>query len=503
MRNRLLKLAAFCLATVVALLLAVPLLVPNLTVGSWRMLLNSAIGLSGPPASSQSTARLHSREDFRLELFAADVPKARMLRPTSAGDLLVSQSHLGQILLLRADRDGNGSADGAEVLLADLDRPHGIDIHDDWLFVGESGAIGRIRFDAASGRVSGGYERILEGLPAGGNHWTRTLRVGSDGWIYVQVGSSCNVCEEKHPWRATIIRLRPDGSGAEIFASGLRNSVGFDWAPWDGELYATDNGRDLLGDDYPPCELNRVVRGGSYGWPYVNGFGDLDPDLGSGHEDLLQKAISPVHGFRAHNAPLGISFLRNPGLPEEFRRAALVALHGSWNRSIPDGYKVVLLQWDDDGGITESEFLGGFLRDGEVVGRPVDVVEARDGSIFVSDDYAGAIYRMRYDGRGSGSLPIAGRQAPEAGAQPLAGVPAREIAQSATAGAELMRRYACTSCHAAGTPAGKKLESVGERYDLDTLTEYFLAPTPPMPVFPLSAAARRQLAIALLADTDE
>ena len=142
------------------------------------MLLNSAIGLSGPAASSQSTARLHSRKGFRLELFAADVPKARMLRPTSAGDLLVSQSHLGQILLLRADRDGNGSADGSEVLLADLDRPHGIDIHDDWLYIGESGAIGRIRFDAARGRVSGGYERILEGLPAGGNHWTRTLRVG-------------------------------------------------------------------------------------------------------------------------------------------------------------------------------------------------------------------------------------------------------------------------------------------------------------------------------------
>ena len=195
-----------------------------------------------------------------------------------------------------------------------------------------------------------------------------------------------------------MLRLRPDGSEVSIHARGLRNSVGFDWAPWNGELYATDNGRDLLGDDFPPCELNRIVAGGFYGWPFFNGFNELDPDFGAGHENLRATAIPPVHGFRPHNAPLGIGFLRNPRLPSEYRQAALVALHGSWNRSTPDGYKVVLLQWDATGAIRESDFLSGFEHNGSISGRPVDVTEAPDGSIYISDDYANAIYRVRFSG---------------------------------------------------------------------------------------------------------
>ena len=235
------------------------------------------------------------------------------------------------------------------------------------------------------------------GLPEGG-HWTRSLRFGPDGWMYLSVGSSCNVCEEKDPRRAAILRYRPDGTGEEIYASGLRNAVGFDWRPGSGELYATDNGRDLLGDDFPPCELNRIVKGGFYGWPYTNGDRVKDPDYGDGHGDRIRASIPPVHGFRAHNAPLDIAFVRGRDVPPAYRHAALVALHGSWNRTRKDGYKVVSLHWQENGGIEERDFAVGFEVDGNVIGRPVDVAEGPDGAFYISDDYASAVYRVASGG---------------------------------------------------------------------------------------------------------
>jgi glucose/arabinose dehydrogenase len=190
-----------------------------------------------------------------------------------------------------------------------------------------------------------------------------------------------------------MMRLRPDGSGAEIIATGLRNSVGFDWAPWDGALYATDNGRDLLGDEFPPDELNRIEPGRFYGWPYVNGFGVPDPEFG-GRYTGASPPVDPVHGFRPHNAPLGIHFVRTARVPVGDDRMALVALHGSWNRKAPDGYKVVALRWRGDGSIEERDFLTGFLGPDGIIGRPAFVTEGPDGAIYVSDDYAGVIYRV-------------------------------------------------------------------------------------------------------------
>ncbi len=204
------------------------------------------------------------------------------------------------------------------------------------------------------------------------------------------------VCEEKDPRRAAILRYRPDGTGEEIYATGLRNAVGFDWRPGSGELYATDNGRDLLGDDFPPCELNRIVKGGFYGWPYANGDRVKDPDYGDGQGDRVRASIPPVHAFRAHNAPLGITFVRGQGVPPAYRHAALVALHGSWNRTRKDGYKVVSLHWREKGGIEERDFAVGFEVDGNVIGRPVDVVEGPDGAFYISDDYASAVYRVAF-----------------------------------------------------------------------------------------------------------
>jgi glucose/arabinose dehydrogenase len=184
------------------------------------------------------------------------------------------------------------------------------------------------------------------------------------------------------------MRMQPDGKAREIFATGLRNSVGFDWAPWDDALYATENGRDLLGDDLPPDELNRIERGGFYGWPFAFGARVADPDMGKGHEADIARSIPPAHEFRAHNAPLGIAFLRGTALPPGYSRTALVALHGSWNRSVPDGYKVVALDWQADGSIVERDFLSGFRSSEGIIGRPAGVTQGPDGAIYITDDYA-------------------------------------------------------------------------------------------------------------------
>jgi glucose/arabinose dehydrogenase len=352
------------------------------------------------PGEPTIRERLKVPDGFALSKYAEGIQGARWLLPTPAGDFLVSAPRHGKIVLVERDRDGDGLSDGHRDLLTELDRPHGMELVEDWLYVAEADGFGRIRFEVdgpEGARVIGDFEKLVDDLPAGGNHWTRTIRLGPDGWLYVNVGSSCNVCEEEDPRRrAAMLRFRLDGSGEETVATGLRNSAGFDWRPETGALYATENGRDLLGDDFPPCELNRIEPGGFYGWPYANGNRVPDPDLGKGREAEIARSIPPVFDFRAHNAPLGITFLRGASLPDGWRGVALVALHGSWNRTRKDGYKVISLHWDDaaDDDIRARDFLTGFELDDDVIGRPVDVAEGADGAIYVSDDFAGVIWRV-------------------------------------------------------------------------------------------------------------
>ena len=467
-----------------------------------NMLLNVALGrgLDATHAPEFAADHLRAPPGFSVTLYAR-LPKVRMLRFTAGGDLLASRPRLGEVVLL-----GSSDADGQprlRVLLSGLDKPHGIDIANGWLYVGESDAIGRVRFDENTGQLQSDYERIVTGLTGDGFHWTKTVRIGPDGYLYVAQGSSCNVCAETDKRRATIMRFKPDGSDGEIYARGLRNSVGMDWAPWNGQLYATDNGRDLLGDNFPPDELNRIVEGGFYGWPYINGFGVLDPDMGAGKAALLNKAIAPVYGFRAHNAPLGIHFLRSARMPAGYEHAALVALHGSWNRSVKDGYKVVALHWRDDGSIDATDFLTGFEKNGRVVGRPVDIAEGPDGALYISDDYAGAIYRVAYGEAAAADEQPAVVPTPvpqtDSGLQALS--PA-ERAQLSAWGEAVYDRYPCRSCHDPRTASGLHralvLKKLSSRYTLAQLQNFFTAPTPPMPLIPLDARERRALAVYLL-----
>jgi glucose/arabinose dehydrogenase len=340
--------------------------------------------------------RIRVPSGFTVGVFAAQVPGVRFIRPLPGGGLLATTPREGKVWLLAPDRDGDGHSDSSRVLLHGLEQPHGLDLHESWLYVAEGSGVGRVKIDPQTGELAGRYERVVDGLPEGGNHWSRTVRIGPDGWMYVSVGSSCNVCIEADERRAAILRFRPDGSDAQIFATGLRNSVGFDWQPGTGAMYATDNGRDLLGDDFPPCELNLIRRGGFYGWPFANGDRVPDPDYGASNPERVRDSIPPAHPFSAHVAPLGIVFLRSPALPAEWRGVALVAQHGSWNRTTKSGYKVVSLHWSDDGEIAERDFLVGFEQDENVIGRPVDVAEAADGTIYVSDDYASSVYWVKF-----------------------------------------------------------------------------------------------------------
>lgn len=331
---------------------------------------------------------------FSIGLYAADIHYARMLRFTPKGDLLVSTPRTGEIKILVADHNGDGAADAIRTVIGDLNNPHGIDLFEGQLYIAEEDAVGRVAFNSDTGLITGGYQRIVSNLPTGGGHSTRTVRVGPDRKLYVTVGSSCNACIEEDERRAAMLRFDLDGGNGEVFARGLRNSVGFDWRPQDGAIYATDNGRDLLGENTPPCELNRIEQGRHYGWPYFYGDNQPDPDVPA---PFAMLTVPPVHGFRAHNAPLGISFVRNKNAPPSLRGAALVALHGSWNRTVRDGYKVVSLHWLDNDRIEERDFLWGFEHNNELTGRPVDVAEGPDGAFYVSSDYAGAVYRVVWD----------------------------------------------------------------------------------------------------------
>jgi glucose/arabinose dehydrogenase len=492
------------LAIIPACLVTGLLVTGTVDTSSLRMILNVMTGTAGPPADAGVLRqRYRVPAGFTLDLYVADLPKARFLRVTPAGDLLVSRPHSGDIVLIRRDANADGRPDGRETLVAGLRRPQGLDIHDGWLYIAESNRIVRIQFDSDSGTVSGELHTLVDDLTDNGNHWSKTIRIGPDGKLYLTQGSTCNVCVEDDPRRATMMRFELDGSRPEIIATGLRNSVGFDWAPWDGALYATDNGRDLLGDDTPPCELNHIEPGRFYGWPYFYGDNIPDPDMGRDPLAAQRTPTAPVHGFRAHNAPLGIRFLRSDDLPPGYRHSALVALHGSWNRSSPDGYKVVSLHWTADG-IEERDFLTGFNRDGEISGRPVDVAEGPGGVIYVSDDYAGAIYRIRHGSTAATDTNgiRAGASASRPDQTPPAWLQTANLERMADNGAALYRRLDYRRSHEE-SESPVRLDGLAARLGYEAIVEVLAALQPPMPLFLLSEIERCELAVFLLATPRE
>lgn len=451
------------------------------------------------PTAEVMRERFKLPAGFRIGIFASEVNNARTLAISEAGDVLVASMRPGEIIALHADKDGDGAADGRTLVASGLDRPHGIALRDGYLYIAETTRILRGTYDAA-GRSIGALETIFDGMPAGGNHRTRAIGFGPEGGLYVSVGSSCNVCIEEEPYRATMLRMNADGSNASTFATGLRNSVGFDWHPATGGLYATDNGRDLLGDDTPHCELNLVEDGADYGWPWAYDDRQPDPEFGPGNEEKVAASRPFVHGFGAHRAPLGIRFFNPATAPDGFEGAALAALHGSWNRSELAGYKVVSLHFDAMGRVEERDFLTGFEQNEDVIGRPVEMAYGPDGAIYISDDYAGVVYKV-----GWGDMAVPGFAMEDTPlADPLAVYDSMTIAELAGTGAGLFDANGCASCHIPGEAGEgvqvKELVGLDVRYDVASLEVLFAAPPGPMPAFDLSDQEAQALAVYLLTE---
>jgi len=321
---------------------------------------------------------------YELEVFAENLGKTNIVYPGPNtgprilnfwnGVLYASIPNQGRVVAL-PDLDGDGKADQIITVVDGLNRPHGFDFHDNKIYVAEENAVRKFQLQ---GNVVEGDGDLLFDLPEGG-HWTRTLKI-QDNSIYVSIGSSCDVCYEDDERRASIIKCSLDGD-CSVFAKGLRNSVGFVFN--DGKLYATDNGRDNLGDDIPPEEINLVEEGKDYGWPicYGDRVHDTNFDKNVYVRNPCEDTVAPIVEMQAHSAPLGLAFYEDD---------LLVAFHGSWNRNEPTGYKVVRINLQTR---QVSDFVSGWLRDGSVSGRPVDVLVVND-DIYISDDNAGKIYRV-------------------------------------------------------------------------------------------------------------
>jgi glucose/arabinose dehydrogenase len=326
--------------------------------------------------------------------FAQDLDGVRFMAVAPDGAVYASQPGRGRVVRL-ADANHDGRADAVVAAVTGLAQPHGLAFHKGALYVAATDGVVRVPL-GADGRSSGApvYVNHYEG---GGGHWTRTIVFGADSAMYVAVGSTCNLCVEQNPDRAAVLRFNEDGTGKRVFASGLRNAVGLAVEPTTGQLWASQNERDNLEpnhQDLPPEELNILVDGGNYGWPYCYGDGVPNPEFNNAAR--CAATIAPALKLQAHSAPLGMAFMKGATLlPAEYRGDLLVAYHGSWNRDTPTGAKVVRVRVSGGRPASAEDFVTGWQRgDGSRWGRPVDVVVAADGSVLISDDAAGAIYRL-------------------------------------------------------------------------------------------------------------
>ncbi|MBC8024151.1 MAG: sorbosone dehydrogenase family protein [Burkholderiales bacterium] len=333
---------------------------------------------------------------FEISVFAENVKDARSMALGANGTLFVSTRSAGNVYAIKHD---GRKATQVITLARGLNMPNGVAVKDGALYVAEVDKIWR--YDAIEANLASPPKPALVygNYPRDRSHGWKFIRFGPDGWLYVPVGAPCNICEPGDP-HASITRLKPDGSAMEVFARGVRNSVGFDWDPRTGELWFTDNGRDRLGDDVPPDELDHAPRAGMhFGYPYCHGGDIADPEFGA--KRACSQFTPPAQKFGAHVASLGMRFYTGSMFPPEYRNRIFIAEHGSWNRSRKSGYRVMQARVENGKVVEYGVFAEGFLdvaRD-DAWGRPVDVQVMPDGALLVSDDEANAIYRISYRGR--------------------------------------------------------------------------------------------------------
>ena len=359
-----------------------------------------ACGASAVQAQSSPLALLSLPPGFQIEVYAARVPNARALALGSQGTVFVGTQRAGKVYAV-VDHNQDYRVDAVHTLAEGLDMPSGVAFRDGALYVAEVNRI--LRFDDIESQLNHSSPPaalappvvVNDTLPRDRWHGWKFIRFGPDNLLYVPVGAPCNVCTKSDPRYASILRMKPDGSGLENFARGVRNTVGFDWHPETHELWFTENGRDWLGDDAPPCELNHAPQPGlHFGFPYCHASSIPDPDFGS--ERPCAEFTPPAQELGPHVAPLGMRFYTGSMFPAAYRNQIFIAEHGSWNRSDPIGYRVMLIRLENNTATSYEVFAEGWLQKDGAWGRPVDVLVMPDGALLVSDDRAGVIYRISY-----------------------------------------------------------------------------------------------------------
>lgn len=356
----------------------------------WQYVRNALPFLQQSPANT-IISNLKVPDGFQMSVFADGLPGARVIVQDPLGNFWVSRPSDGVVTTLEMNQDG--SVARKTDVFKGLNYPHGLALDGTMLYVAESNRISRAPLYSERG-----LEKIAD-LPGTGGHVSRTIAFGPDGRLYVSIGSSCNVCHEENQMRAKIFSMKKDGSDLKEVARGLRNSVFFTWSYVDGRMWATDMGRDLLGDDLPPDEINIIRQGKNYGWPNCYGKNIHDDAFDKNtyiRNPCMEPFEMPSHvDLQAHSAPLGLAFVPEEGWPEKYWHNLIVAYHGSWNRSAPTGYKLVRIKLDAMGKYLGTEdFITGWLKDGKAIGRPVDILARPGGTAFITDDFAGVIYKL-------------------------------------------------------------------------------------------------------------
>ncbi len=341
---------------------------------------------------------LNLPDGFTIELFAEDVVNARSMCLSPDGTLFVGTRDVGNVYALK-DTDGDNKVDKKYTLMTGGNMPNGVAFKDGDLYVAEVNRI--LKFSDIENKLSspGSPEVVYDQYPTEKHHGWKYIAFGPDGKLYVPVGAPCNICEKENEVYASITRINPDGTGMEVVQHGVRNTVGFNWHPESGELWFTDNGRDMLGDDIPACELNHAPKDNMhFGYPYCH-QGDLaDPDFGE--KKACSEFTQPAQNLGPHTAPLGMEFCDKQVFPEAMHDNIFIAEHGSWNRSKKIGYQISTVDLDGSTASGYRPFIDGWLdtKTDEVWGRPVDLEWMPDGSLLISDDFADVIYRVTYKG---------------------------------------------------------------------------------------------------------
>jgi glucose/arabinose dehydrogenase len=350
------------------------------------------MALPGTAAETPALDSIKMPPGFKIELFADGVKNARSMVRTPGGTLFVGTRRAGNVYAI-LDKNNDYKADEVITIASGLRMPNGVDFRKGSLYVAEVSKV--LRFDDIEKRLRNPPKPVIvnDSFPDKRHHGWKYMRFGPDGWLYVPVGAPCNICKSEDPRFASIMRMKPGGAGLEVFAHGVRNTVGFDWHPDTKELWFTDNGRDWLGDDLPPDELNRAPKKGMhFGYPFCHAGDISDPKFGG--ERKCTEFTPPVQKLGPHVASLGVRFYTGKMFPKKYHKMLFIAEHGSWNRSKPIGYRVTNVFLEGNRAVKYEPFAEGWING--KWGRPVDLLILPDGSLLVSDDKAGVIYRITY-----------------------------------------------------------------------------------------------------------